>query len=115
MSTSPCQRRSCPRHRMRWVRSRLSLLALRLHVVDEGAQGRRQVTAAGVVEEGAGEGLPPWHEHRLKRAAGELRREPVLEQVDNAAACGRGIDRQIDATTDAHDQRAARVELDDLL
>ena len=54
--------------------------------VDERPQRRGHEAPAGVVEERPGEALPPGFEHRLQRAAVEVRAQPVLEEVDDAGA-----------------------------
>src|SRR5260221_9401463 len=88
-----------------------SALGRNPYEVDEGAQGRRPMAPARIIEEGPGETLPPVFEHRLQRAARERRRQILLEAADHPDASdargylqfhGRG------------DQRAHRADTHDL-
>ncbi len=66
-----------------------------LHVVDEGSQRRRYVTPAVVVQVRPVEVLPPVLHEGLQLAAGEVRRDVLLEGVENAVTGAGCSDQQI--------------------
>src|SRR5690606_19810565 len=63
--------------------------------VDERAQWCGQVAAAGVVQVGPVEGLPPGFEDRPQAAVVERGAQVFLEGVDDAGAGERGTDFQV--------------------
>src|SRR5690606_7914801 len=67
----------------------------RLDEVDEGAERDRQVFPARVVQERPREARPPRFEHGLELPAVEVRAQPGLEQIDDAAAGDRGVHGEI--------------------
>ena len=68
------------------LRSRTATATWRLAFdeVDEGAQRRRQMTAAGIIEKRSRKALPPWFQHRLQGAAVEVGTQQVLKEMDDA-------------------------------
>src|SRR5260221_13003353 len=88
-----------------------SALGRNPYEVDEGAQGRRHMAPARIVEEGPGETLPPVFEHRLQRAARERRRQILLEAADHPDASDGGGYLQLHGRGD---QRARRADTHDL-
>src|SRR5262249_55035675 len=68
----------------------------------------------GVVEEGAGEAVPPGLEDGHERAAVEVWAQPVLEQVDDPQAGDCRVDREAGGAADADEKRPRRVDPDHL-
>jgi hypothetical protein len=53
------------------------------------------VAATGIIKEWSGEGLPPVFEHRLQSAALEVRRDDILERIDDSQTGDRARNQQI--------------------
>src|SRR5262245_58598601 len=83
----------------------------RLDEVDERTQRSGYQASTGVVEERAGEAQPPWLEDGLELAAVEMRAQPVLKQIHDADAGNRCVDREVDRSANAHQQRPGRIDL----
>ena len=73
----------------------LSIGPSRLFAIWESAQRCRHKAPAQVIQERTGEGPPPGLRQRLQCAAREMRLEPVLEEMDDAAGGDGCIDHQV--------------------
>src|ERR1700722_2702581 len=92
--------------------SRAGLLVSRcLYEIDKGPQRRGDETPPGVVEIRPREALPPCFEDRFQSPAVEMRTQPFFEQVHDAGAGDRGIDKEVGCSADAHQQRPGHVHL----
>ena len=81
-----------------------------LDEIDEGAQGRRQKAAPGIIKKRPRKARPPVFQHRLQSPAVEKGPQPIFEQIDDACSAKSHIDRQIGRRPHMHDQRPAGLD-----
>lgn len=87
------------------------LLRRGLDEVDERPERRWHETLLGGVEKRPGEGQPPG----IEDTALQVRTQPVLEEVDDAATGDRRVDGKVGRPSAPDDQRPCRLDLDDLV
>lgn len=91
----------------------LSRVESRPDEVEQGSQRRRDQASAGIIEKGTGKRLPPVRQHGFELAVLQAWMQPILKEMDDAAACHRHVDQQI-RHDDAADQRPLRLNPHDL-